>query len=374
MTDQDKQTTTPDTPESGASKPSETQAASAPSKAKPRKASNSATGKRRGRGWRILLVLLIVIGLLVAAGYYWGRPYYQQALAQWSAWSSLPQQQAGLAAEVSRLNDELSRAEQARDTLRNELNNARVELEKMVVDTAQRLSRREDLDADQWPLEEALALLRLAERRLQLDGNAQVALNLLDAADQILADLTAAAVLPVRRQIADDRLALQSIDAPDINGLYFRLDAIDDRLVALQWTPAQRLAPQEQSETDAETSPWAAFRNSLGSLVTISRLEVDHQASPLLDDFERWRQHSRLLLEEVQLAVLSRDQALFDAALDQLSEQLEPMRQEVTIQPLLDQLAELSGTALNPDLPDINTSVQALENYLSRAAQTEGEQ
>jgi len=240
--------------------------------------------------------------------------------------------------------------------------------------TAQRLSRSDDLDADQWPLEEALALLRLAERRLQLDGNAQVALNLLDAADQVLADLSAAAVLPVRRQIAEDRLELQSIEAPDINGLYFRLDAIDERLAGLQWTPAQRLAPEQQEDTAAELSPWAAFRNSLGSLVTISRLDTDHQASPLLDDFERWRQHSRLLLEEVQLALLSRQQALFDAALRQLSEQLQPMRQELDVQPLLAQLAELNGTQLNPDLPDINASVQALENYLSRSATTEADQ
>jgi len=373
MTDQDKQTATTDTPESASTKPADTQAASKPSKAKakPRK---TKAGKGGGRGWRILLVLLILIGLLAAAGYYWGRPYYQQFLVQWSAWTTMPQQQAGLVAEVSRLNDELSRAEQARDGLRRELNNARVELEQLVVDTAQRLSRSEDLSADQWPLEEALALLRLAERRLQLDGNAQVALNLLDAADQVLADLSAAAVLPVRRQIAEDRLALQSIDAPDINGLYFRLDAIDERLAALQWTPAQRLAPQQQPDTDAATSPWAAFRNSLGSLVTISRLETDFQASPLLDDFERWRQHSRLLLEEVQLALLSREQALFDATLRQLSEQLQPMRQELDVQPLLDQLVELNGTQLNPDLPDIDSSVQALENYLSRSATTEADQ
>lgn len=366
MTDQEKQTSTTDTPV-------DTQAAPAASKAKTQ-AGKTKTRKAGGRGWRVLLVLLILIGLLAASGYYWGRPYYQQWLTQWAAWRSLPQQQAGLAAEVSRLNDKLNQAERAGDELRNELSRARAELEQLVVDSAQRLSRRDDLDADQWPLEEALALLRLAERRLQLDGNAQVALNLLDAADQILADLSAAAVLPVRRQLADDRLALQSVDAPDINGLYFRLDAIDERLAALQWTPAQRLAPEPQSDNATADSPWVAFRHSLGSLVTISRLEADHQASPLLDDFERWRQHSRLLLEEVQLALLSRQQVLFEAALHQLTDQLMPMRQELEVQPLLDQLAEINGTQLNPQLPDISASVQALENYLSRAATTEADQ
>lgn len=369
MTDQDKQTPTTDTTASSQPAQKPTDSAKPKARTKPPKSPKT---PGRGRFWRWLLVLVILLGGLGGAGYYWGQPYYQQALADWSSWRELPAQQAQLADQVARLNNQLQSAEQERSSLRNELNNARSELEQMMIDTAQRLSRRDDLDANRWPLEEALALLRLAERRLQLDGNAQVAHNLLDAADAVLADLTAAAVLPVRRQIAQDRLALESIDAPDINGLYFRLEAIDERLAALQWTPAQRLAPEPQTEP-GEQSAWDAFVDSLSSLVTISRLETDHQASPLLDDFERWRQHSRLLLEEVQLALLTREQALFDAALDQLSEQLTPMRQELDVDPLLQQLNELAGTRLNPQLPDISASVRALDNYLSRSATQEGD-
>ncbi|WP_108126336.1 uroporphyrinogen-III C-methyltransferase [Saccharospirillum mangrovi] len=372
MTEHDKQT--PST-ESVSSQPAEKNTAQTPPKAKS-KPVKTAKKKGSGRGWRVFLVLLIVLGLLAGAGYYWGQPYYQSLLAQWSQWRALPQQQAALAAEIERLNNELNAERQARSSFASALQNTRSELEQMIVDTAQRLSRRDDLDTNQWPLEEALALLRLSERRLQLDGNAQVALNLLDAADQVLANMTAAAVLPVRRQIAQDRLALQSIDAPDINGLYFRLDAIDDRIANFQWTPAERLAPQDQtqaSSADEPLSPWAAFRNSLGSLVTVTRLDAPHQASPLLDDFERWRQHSRLLLEEVQLALLSREQALFDAALAQLTEQLTPMRQELDVEPLIAQLTELAGTQLNPTLPDISASVRALETYLSRSGDAEGD-
>jgi len=107
MTDQDKQTTTTDTAAPASSKSAEAHAATTPPKAKAKPGKTKAR-KGGGRGWRIVLVLLLVIGLFAAAGYYWGRPYYQQFLAQWSAWASLPQQQAGLAAEVSRLNDDRS--------------------------------------------------------------------------------------------------------------------------------------------------------------------------------------------------------------------------------------------------------------------------
>lgn len=368
MTDQDKQTPS-ETPSETASPQAATKA-SASAKAKPKpKAPKAKRAKSGGRGWFTLLLILVVIAALIAGGYYYGRPYVENLLDDWR---DLPQQTSALAEDVARLSGELDDARQANQQLSQQLQQARAELEQLVVDTAQRLTRRDDLEADRWPLEEALALLRLAERRLQLDGNTAVALNLLDAADQILADLTAAAVLPVRRQIADDRLALQSVDAPDINGLYFRLEAIDERLATFQWTPAEKLEPEMQPEEEA-VSPWAAFRNSLGSLVTIRRLETDHQASPLLDDFELWRQRSRLLLEEVQLALLAGEQPLYDAALAQLTEQLTTMRQELAVEPLISELNSLAGTALNPSLPDIGSSAQALEDYMSRSARQNGE-
>jgi uroporphyrin-3 C-methyltransferase len=270
-------------------------------------------------------------------------------------------QQSQTASELSALGSQLRQSEQAREQLASALREEQQQLEQLMVETAQRLSRRQDLEADRWPLEEALALLRLAERRLQLDGNGDVALRLVNAADQVLSGLTQAAVLPVRRQLARDRLALQAVETPDINGLYFRLAAMADRIRSLTWTPEASVIPEPVAE---ESLSWQAFMDSLSSIVTITRLDVSHQAAPLLGDFALWQQQSLLLTEQAQLALLAGNQALYEAALAQLNDRLESMQASLPVSELLDEVATLTQARLVPDLPDIHGSIEALEGYM----------
>ena len=75
------------------------------------------------------------------------------------------------------------------------------------------------------------------DERLQLDASALVATGLLRSADEILSTLDQAAVLPLRRQLAIDLLALDSVASADVNGLYFALDALAGQIKALSWCP-----------------------------------------------------------------------------------------------------------------------------------------
>lgn len=307
----------------------------------------------------VLVLILFVVGLiwLVVWGWQQYRVLQQESDTVVSSLSELRQQVSSLSVQLDRSNSE-------RERLAQSIRQEQQALESMLTETAQRLSRRQDLESDRWPLEEALTLLRLAERRLQLDGDASVAIGLLNAADQVLAGLTEAAVLPVRRQIAADRLALQSVSSVDLNGTYFRLEAIAERIASRQWSPAERLEPQAQSsETDIT---WQSFRDSLSSLVTVSRLDVPYQAPPLLSEFAQWQQHSLLLTEQVQLALLARNQPLYNEALEQLRARVAIMSSELELDAIESELASLQGLTLTPDFPDINASVEALEQYMTR--------
>jgi len=176
--------------------------------------------------------------------------------------------------------------------------------------------------------------------------------------------LREAAVLPVRRQIASDRLALQSVGSVDLNGTYFRLEAINERIASRQWSPAERLEPREQSNETPLS--WQAFRDSLSSLVTVSRLDVPYQAPPLLSEFAQWQQHSLLLTEQVQLALLARNQPLYNEALAQLQSRVAVMSAELELDAIETELDALQGLTLTPDFPDIHASVEALEQYMTR--------
>lgn len=330
---------------------------SGPRRSRGRPKSTSTARSGRSWLWPALSVLLVLV--MIAAGYW----VYEQYRAVAKEWQDVAQGQNMIRQQLGSLESRLEQTEQARQSLARELRNEQSQLEQMMIDTAQRLSRRQDLEADRWPLEEALALLRLAERRLQLDQNADVAIRLLDAADQVLAGLNQAAVLPVRRQIAQDRLALKSVDTPDLNGLYFRLEAVERTLAEQEWTPEQRVEPQAQTEPKP---PWEAFKENLSSLVTITRLDTAHQAPPLLSDFAQWQQHGRLLAEQLQMALLARNQTLFDAALEQLIEHLSLMQQQLDLDSAIADLKDLRDVQLNPDLPDIHSSTAALEDYMAR--------
>ncbi|MEP4603135.1 uroporphyrinogen-III C-methyltransferase [Saccharospirillum sp.] len=325
-----------------------------------------AAGGGSGRSNRLLVSLLVLV--LIVAGLawlvYWGWQQYrvlqQESDTVVSSLSELRQQ-------VSSLSVRLESSENERERLAQQVQQEQQALEAMLIETAQRLSRRQDLEADRWPLEEALTLLRLAERRLQLDGDATIAISLLNAADQVLAGLTETAVLPVRRQIASDRLALQSVGSVDLNGTYFRLEAINERIASRQWSPAERLEPREQS---SETPlSWQTFRDSLSSLVTVSRLDVPYQAPPLLSEFAQWQQHSLLLTEQVQLALLARNQPLYNEALAQLQSRVAAMSAELELSAIEAELDALQGLTLTPDFPDIHASVEALEQYMTRVDQ-----
>ena len=312
------------------------------------------------RLWWVALLLLVLIGIS-ALGYWGYRFILDLNQAQQQTLSSLTEQQAQLSRAQASLENQLAQSEQARQQLANTLRTEQQQLEQMMVETAQRLSRRQDLEADRWPLEEALALLRLAERRLQLDANADVSLRLLEAADQVLSGLTQAAVLPVRRQLARDRLALQAVETPDINGLYFRLAAIGEYVRGLSWTPETSVTPEALPDVALS---WQAFRDSLCSIITITRLDVEHQAVPLLSDFALWQQQSLLLLEQTQLALLAGNQALYDAALAQLAERFSRMQASLSLAAISEEVSALAQAQLNPELPDIHGSIEALENYM----------
>jgi uroporphyrin-3 C-methyltransferase len=234
-------------------------------------------------------------------------------------------------------------------------------LETLVIDSAQRLNRVANRNENRWPLEEALTLTRLAQQRLQLDASALVATGLLRSADEILSTLDQAAVLPLRRQLAIDLLALDSVASADVNGLYFALDALAGQIKALSWVPKPSL-PKALPVND---TPLTGFWHSLKQIVVIQRLDVPMQAPALMNDFERWRQHQLLLIDQSQLALLARNQDLFDVALSQTRDVLAQMASQFPTEVWQQQLTTMQTAVLNPQWPDLQGSRAAIEMYLS---------
>jgi uroporphyrin-3 C-methyltransferase len=335
-------------------------AATAPEKPKqfnkkPKQAKGPDKPKKPGFWLFWVLILVVVLFIGAAAGGYWLVQNVNQKVDLMAA------KQQALSEQLQASQSQLQSVQSSLATSRNEWQQAYSELEQMVISSAQRWNRNADLTENRWSLEEALTLTRLAEQRLQLDSSATVASGLLTAADTILSNMDQAAVLPLRRQLAADKLALESTDSADIHGLYFTLEAMADQIRELHWLPK----PISQSEIESNVSPGEGFWQGLKRVFVVTRLDVPMQAPPLLTDFEQWRQRTLLLLEQAQLALLSRNQSLFDAAVSQSSTLIAAMESQMNVAPYLEQLSTLQEAVLNPQWPDIRASVELIEQYLA---------
>ena len=337
-----------------------TAAAKDPAKAK--KTARSKRPKPPGQGsgklvWLgLLLILLLVLGALAGFGY-WG---WQQYEAQNTQLAELRNAQSALQQQLGAAQKQMQQVTALNSETKKEFQSKVQSVEDLMVKSAQRMNRQANRTESRWPLEEALTLTRLAAQRLQLDARANVAVGLLKSADKVLAGLDQAAVLPLRRQLASDILALQSTAAVDIHGAYFRLEAVADKVKALTWVPK----PSElelPSKVDTDGGFWSSLKN----VIVVSRLDTPLQAPPVLSDFEQWRQRLLLLIEQVKLALLARNQALFDEALAQTQEQLTVMSSQFDLSAMQSSLQELNAAVLNPQWPSIDQSATLIEQYLA---------
>jgi len=308
----------------------------------------------------ILVIFILFLAMIGAGGYL----FWQQYQIQTDAYS---QQQQSFETRLEESQKQIKSLQQINDQSNSNWQKAVSDLEQLVVNSAQRLNREANRTENRWPLEEALTLARLAQQRLQLDSSASVALGLLNAADTILAGLDQAAVLPLRRQIAKDKLALETTKAADINGHYFLLEAIAGEIKELTWIAK----PVTKTAIPDNASPVDGFWHGLKQIVVVTRLDVPMEAPALQSDFERWRQHQLLLIEQTQLALLAHNQPLFDAALEQTRSTLDSMVSQFSISVWQEQLAKLQNSVLNPAWPDINASVESIELYLSEQEESE---
>ena len=215
----------------------------------------------------------------------------------------------------------------------------------------------------EWKLAEVEYLLTVANHRLLLQDDAKGAQRLLALSDGVLADLDDPRFHEVRALLAEEQLSLKTFDYADTQGVFLRLEAVKDSLDRLPL----RL-PEYAAEDDAEESPGDsrdatlldAFADRLGGLVRFRRHDGE-AIRPLLapEQAEYLEQHLRLALERAQLAVLRRDQEIFEislrAARAWLHRFVDPGRTAVA--QALRELDELQRIDLDVAPPDISRSL-----------------
>lgn len=239
---------------------------------------------------------------------------------------------------------------------------------------------------DDWTLAEVGQMLSSASEQLQLTGNTQLALFALQSADQRLAASDGAQALAVRKAIAQDIDKLKAAPSTDLTGLGIKLDnAIDavDSLPLAGEAPVAHAKPQAPKPADtaklaaATGEPrWKVWLQSfatgighqLTSLVQVRRIDNADAMLVAPDQGYFVRQNVKLRLLSARISLLSRNQAALksdlhaaDAALaryfDNASKQTQTVR---------DLVKQVDADSPAVELPNLNTSLQAVRQYRSR--------
>ncbi|WP_176472094.1 uroporphyrinogen-III C-methyltransferase [Vreelandella alkaliphila] len=336
---------------------------------------NSGNGGGKGSGIAIALVIILALAVAFAAWQGWQRLDNQQQrideLAQQTQSSASQQEVSDLASRIESSEAERTQAlDSTMSELRSELDNYRGEVNNTLDNVLAQLSQEQETDERDWLHAEAAYLLRLANQRLQLEGDVEGAAALLRTADARLVDADNPALTPVRREIANELAALDAVPQVDRTGIYLALNAQQERIAGLRLSQEieERAVTSsiEQPPTGTFQRQLARFGEELKDLVVIRQHDEALETLITPEQESYLRQSLRLILEQSQLALLKEEQALFEASIDKalalLNGYYDTEREET--QSVIARLQELKQTQVQPELPDISASQQALAGFI----------
>jgi uroporphyrin-3 C-methyltransferase len=215
-----------------------------------------------------------------------------------------------------------------------------------------------------------LFLLELAQRRLTLDRDVETAIVALESADARLASLRDTSFTAVRQQIAKDLLSLRAVRRPDVTGILARLAGTEEQamrmsvkgiVVVERTTALQPTVPQ-----GVFTRAWNIATATVRNLVTVRK--VDDQAASVVTAEEQLlrRQHLQLLLFSARTAVARHDAAGYRSALARARQWIGEFFDlaDPAVQSLLAEVQALEPINIDPQLPDVSTSLRLLQKLM----------
>lgn len=229
---------------------------------------------------------------------------------------------------------------------------------------------------EDWALSEVEYLLIIATHRLVLEHDVVTALKAMEAASQRLDAIGDSGLIPVREQITSDMNRLRSVNTVDITGLSIYLadmiEKIDDLPVKkpdLQ-KPDADSGKQQQDISEKNGSGvekiFSKIWSELKSLVVI-RKSGDVNSVLLLPDQEYFLyQNLRLELENARISVLRRNTESLHSSVMLITDWLQKYfdTSDSGVVNLLGSLRKMTTLELDPDLPDISSSLETLHAYM----------
>lgn len=297
----------------------------------------------------------------------------------------------------------LSTLEQDLKRSKNQLSNAQEKialLEDQVSDLSQALQIMTDSGSELMLLNDVAHFIDLAQQQLLVGGNVSNAIIPLETAQARLVRSDRQSLGILLQAINGDLDRLRAVERVDVPETLKQLEKL------LTWlTEAPLLAPQEHhialfEEHEGETisqlpkssakkddsewweesldvaqswaqRAWSNMRSELGELISVQRVD---DATVLLmtpEQVQGLREHIRLRVSMAQLALMTRQNEIWQMELDTLQRIIEKRFDltNATTQRALGLVRELEKLNVQPKLPTLDNTLAAVENLRQKAAQ-----
>jgi len=217
---------------------------------------------------------------------------------------------------------------------------------------------------DQWTLAEIEQVLLTAAQQVQLAGNVKAAIIALEGADTRLQRLNKPQFTALRRAIAADLASLRAVPSLDEVGASARIEALVARHASWPLASAQ--------SSEAAPAPRAAGSNigqelwtELKHLVQLRRVEGNEAVLLPPNQAYFLRENLRLRLLSARLALLSQDQAGFQADLRAVLDMLTRYfnTRDAGVVAATREIKRLAELQIVSTLPSIDASLAALDAY-----------
>ena len=349
---------------------------------------NTAKSRSRKSGMRrFLIVVVLLVPVILAISFL----LYEQSRTL-TVIAELQKENTALQEAVSSVEARAARAESAQDSLPDNLANTAM-LEALQATLENRInalarnaaSVQEQLSAlprerenAQWLWTEVDYLLRLANQKLQLEGDGDSALLILSAVDEILRDSGEMSVIGVRDILAGEILALRAMEYVDVSGLYARLNGLLPMIEQLSMRAAMvnnyntQLAQARAESVASGESLWARTLDLLRSIFVWQKRDLAPEALLPPPEEAILKQNLRLILEQAQLALLMEEPEVYRESLQKgvsWTEQYFAIDAGVG-KTLQEELENLAAATVRANRPDSSRSLQLLRQINSARNQT----
>lgn len=220
----------------------------------------------------------------------------------------------------------------------------------------------------QWLVAEAEYLMRIANHRLQLEGDTKTASIALARADKRLRDSGDPVWTPIREKLGAEIVALKGIKELDLAGYAAKLSGLVSQANKLKLPHSvtiDTIKQEESPKTEKELNLDSVLQDFLVGLKSILKIKRhDQPVSAMLEPDQTFFLYQNLILqlEGARVALLRKDQSLFDTSLERAAEWTQKFfdQKDSVTESMLHEIEELRQLQLTADMPDISGSLRML--------------